>query len=121
MPTFDHEMLREIYEQPLALRHTLGLYLANNALKPDVAALLAGFCVLISTVPGAQAANPSGWNIINTPDTGSSTLLMGTACANAWECSGGGGIRATDDGNEQSDGSWADGDRSSTSCGKRIR
>jgi hypothetical protein len=49
-------------------------------------AVLAGFGVLISTVPGAQAANPSGWNIINTPDTGSSTLLMGTACANAWEC-----------------------------------
>ena len=49
-------------------------------------AVLAGFCVLISTVPGAQAANPSGWNIITTPDTGSSTLLMGTTCANAWEC-----------------------------------
>src|SRR6202453_5148785 len=45
MPTFDHEMLREIYEQPLALRHTLGLYLANNALKPDVAALLAGWSI----------------------------------------------------------------------------
>jgi glucosamine 6-phosphate synthetase-like amidotransferase/phosphosugar isomerase protein len=23
MPVFDHEMLREIYEQPLALRHTI--------------------------------------------------------------------------------------------------
>jgi glucosamine--fructose-6-phosphate aminotransferase (isomerizing) len=45
MPTFDHEMLREIYEQPVALRHTLGLYLANNALKPDVAALLAGWSI----------------------------------------------------------------------------
>jgi glucosamine--fructose-6-phosphate aminotransferase (isomerizing) len=45
MPTFDHEMLREIYEQPEALRHTLGLYLANNALKPDVAALLAGWSI----------------------------------------------------------------------------
>lgn len=45
MPTFDHEMLREIYEQPLALRHTLELYLANNALKPDVAALLAGWSI----------------------------------------------------------------------------
>jgi len=45
MTTFHHEMLREIYEQPLALRHTLGLYLAHNALKPDVAALLAGWSI----------------------------------------------------------------------------
>jgi glucosamine--fructose-6-phosphate aminotransferase (isomerizing) len=45
MQTFDHEMLREIYEQPQALRHTLGLYLANNALKADVAALLAGWSI----------------------------------------------------------------------------
>jgi glucosamine--fructose-6-phosphate aminotransferase (isomerizing) len=45
MPTFDHEMLREIYEQPLALRHTLGLYLVNSALKPDVATLLAGWAI----------------------------------------------------------------------------
>src|SRR5580704_16064638 len=45
MPTFDHEMLREIYEQPLALRRTMGLYLGNNALKPDVAALLSGWAI----------------------------------------------------------------------------
>ncbi len=45
MPDFDHEMLREIYEQPLALRHTLGLYLAGNALKPDVVALLASWAI----------------------------------------------------------------------------
>jgi glutamine---fructose-6-phosphate transaminase (isomerizing) len=45
MPTFDHEMLREIYEQPLALRHTLALYLANSALKPDVASLLARWAI----------------------------------------------------------------------------
>ena len=45
MPTFEHEMLREIYEQPLALRRTLALYLADNALKPDVAALLAGWAI----------------------------------------------------------------------------
>jgi len=45
MPTFDHEMLREIYEQPLALRHTFALYLANNELKPDVAATLAKWAV----------------------------------------------------------------------------
>src|SRR5580658_6250744 len=45
MPTFDHEMLREIYEQPQALRHTFGLYLASNALKPDVAAVLAGWAI----------------------------------------------------------------------------
>ena len=45
MPAYKHEMLREIYEQPQALRHTLGLYLAGNALKPDVAALLAGWAI----------------------------------------------------------------------------
>jgi glucosamine--fructose-6-phosphate aminotransferase (isomerizing) len=45
MPPFEHEMLREIYEQPLALRHTLALYLANHSLKPDVAALLAGWSI----------------------------------------------------------------------------
>jgi glucosamine--fructose-6-phosphate aminotransferase (isomerizing) len=45
MPTFDHEMLREIYEQPVALRHTLDLYLTGHALKPDVASLLAGWAI----------------------------------------------------------------------------
>ena len=45
MPLFDHEMLREIYQQPLALRHTFALYLENNALRPDVAALLAAWSV----------------------------------------------------------------------------
>jgi glucosamine--fructose-6-phosphate aminotransferase (isomerizing) len=38
-------MLREIYEQPLALRHTMDLYLAGHALKPDVAALLAKWAI----------------------------------------------------------------------------
>jgi glucosamine--fructose-6-phosphate aminotransferase (isomerizing) len=36
-------MLREIYEQPQALRRTLALYLDGKSLKPDVAALLAGW------------------------------------------------------------------------------
>src|SRR5580692_10334047 len=45
MPTFDHEMLREIYEQPSALRHTLSLYLTNSTLNPDVSALLAGWSI----------------------------------------------------------------------------
>jgi glucosamine--fructose-6-phosphate aminotransferase (isomerizing) len=45
MPLFKHEMLREIYEQPVALRHTMGLYLAGHALKRDVAALLAGWSI----------------------------------------------------------------------------
>jgi glucosamine--fructose-6-phosphate aminotransferase (isomerizing) len=45
MTTFDHEMLREIYEQPLALQHTLGLYLAANSLKPEVAAMLATWSI----------------------------------------------------------------------------
>jgi glucosamine--fructose-6-phosphate aminotransferase (isomerizing) len=41
MATFAHEMLREIFEQPDALRRTLALYLAAHALKPEVAAQLA--------------------------------------------------------------------------------
>ena len=45
MPIFDHEMLREIYEQPLALRHTIDLYLADGTLKPEIAALLAGWAI----------------------------------------------------------------------------
>ncbi len=40
---FEHEMLREIYEQPEALRRTLALYLAGDELKPEMAALLAGW------------------------------------------------------------------------------
>jgi len=45
MPTFDHEMLREIYEQPAALRRTFDLYLDKNGLKPEIAALLAGWAI----------------------------------------------------------------------------
>ncbi len=43
MSSFPHEMLREIYEQPDAIRRTLALYLAGNGLKPEVADLLAGW------------------------------------------------------------------------------
>jgi glucosamine--fructose-6-phosphate aminotransferase (isomerizing) len=45
MPTFDHEMLHEIYQQPEALRQTLQLYVADDRLKPDVAKLLAGWAI----------------------------------------------------------------------------
>jgi glucosamine--fructose-6-phosphate aminotransferase (isomerizing) len=48
MLTFDHEMLREIYEQPAALRRTLELYLPPTAgigLKPEVADLLASWAI----------------------------------------------------------------------------
>ena len=41
MSSFAHEMLREMYEQPEALRRTLALYLAGNGLNPEVAARLA--------------------------------------------------------------------------------
>lgn len=41
LPSFAHDMLREIYEQPDALRRTLMLYLAGTGLKPQVAASLA--------------------------------------------------------------------------------
>jgi len=45
MPSFAHEMLREIYEQPEALRRTLDLYLTQDGLKPEVAHLLAGWSI----------------------------------------------------------------------------
>src|ERR1039458_6000829 len=45
---FAHEMLREIYEQPAALRRTLNLYLDGNRLRREVAERLAGW------------ANPAG-------------------------------------------------------------
>jgi glucosamine--fructose-6-phosphate aminotransferase (isomerizing) len=48
MQDFPHEMLREIDEQPAALRRTLALYLDDEKLKPDVAEQLAGW------------ANPAG-------------------------------------------------------------
>jgi len=41
MHNFAHEMLREIYEQPVALGRTLALYLEGRGLKPEVAAMLA--------------------------------------------------------------------------------
>jgi glucosamine--fructose-6-phosphate aminotransferase (isomerizing) len=41
LQTFPHEMLREIYEQPDAIRRTLALYLADDQLKPEVESLLA--------------------------------------------------------------------------------
>jgi glutamine---fructose-6-phosphate transaminase (isomerizing) len=41
MPTFPHEMLREIYEQPDALARTMDLYLAGPELKSGVAAEIA--------------------------------------------------------------------------------
>jgi glucosamine--fructose-6-phosphate aminotransferase (isomerizing) len=40
---FAHEMLREIYEQPAALRRTLALYLEGNQLRREVAERLAGW------------------------------------------------------------------------------
>jgi glucosamine--fructose-6-phosphate aminotransferase (isomerizing) len=44
MQNFQHEMLREIYEQPEALRRTIGLYLADGGeLKPETARLLASW------------------------------------------------------------------------------
>jgi glucosamine--fructose-6-phosphate aminotransferase (isomerizing) len=41
MQSFAHEMLREIYEQPEAIRRALALYLAPQGLKPEVARMLA--------------------------------------------------------------------------------
>lgn len=36
MATFEHEMLREIYEQPEALKRTMALYVSGSGLNPEV-------------------------------------------------------------------------------------
>lgn len=43
MDQFPHEMLREIYEQPQALRRTLAAYLVSGGLRPDVTQSLAAW------------------------------------------------------------------------------
>ena len=43
LPAFEHEMLREIYGQPDALRNTIALYVHGNELNRDVAGRLAGW------------------------------------------------------------------------------
>jgi len=43
MQNFPHEMIREMFEQPEALRRTLALYLDGDRLKPEVARRLAGW------------------------------------------------------------------------------
>jgi len=43
MPSFPHEMLREIYEQPAALLRTLAMYLDGNHLRSEVAEKLASW------------------------------------------------------------------------------
>src|SRR5579863_828646 len=48
MARFEHEMLREIYEQPEALARTFDLYLKDRVLNPDVAKSIAAW------------SNPSG-------------------------------------------------------------
>src|SRR5512146_3182128 len=37
MPTFEHEMLRELYQQPEALRSTIALYVQSDQLNAEVA------------------------------------------------------------------------------------
>ncbi len=43
MPDFPHEMLREIYEQPQALRRTIAFYLSGQGLNPGIAGRLDGW------------------------------------------------------------------------------
>ncbi|HUN85771.1 MAG TPA: SIS domain-containing protein [Terracidiphilus sp.] len=65
MPRFEHEMLREIYEQPEALSRTAALYLKNGALLPEFANLLAGW------------ANPAGEVLIAASGSSRHTGLAG--------------------------------------------
>jgi glucosamine--fructose-6-phosphate aminotransferase (isomerizing) len=44
-PSFEHEMLKEIYEQPAALTRTIEAYLSDHKLKSEKAALLAGWAI----------------------------------------------------------------------------
>jgi glucosamine--fructose-6-phosphate aminotransferase (isomerizing) len=65
MQTFAHEMLREIYEQPEALRRTVALYLADNKLKPEVTSKLARWTtpegeVLIAASGSSRHAGVAG-------------------------------------------------------------
>jgi glucosamine--fructose-6-phosphate aminotransferase (isomerizing) len=50
MPEFAHAMLREIYEQPEALRRTLSLYLDHNRLKPEFQQQLTSWAQLTDEV-----------------------------------------------------------------------
>ena len=45
MHMFAHEMLREIFEQPDAIRRTLALYSSHEKLKPNVANMLSGWSI----------------------------------------------------------------------------
>ena len=65
MQTFAHEMLREIYEQPEALRRTAALYLADKKLKPEVTSKLAKWTtpegeVLIAASGSSRHAGVAG-------------------------------------------------------------
>jgi glucosamine--fructose-6-phosphate aminotransferase (isomerizing) len=56
MQGFPHHMLREMYEQPAALRHTIALYLDGKELRSDVADRLSGW----STASGEMLIAASG-------------------------------------------------------------
>jgi glucosamine--fructose-6-phosphate aminotransferase (isomerizing) len=63
--SFAHEMLREIYEQPAALRRTLALYLEGGGLRGEVAERLAGWAnpageVLIAASGSSRHAGLAG-------------------------------------------------------------
>lgn len=96
MPSFAHEMLREIYEQPEALRRTLDLYLSNDGLNPEVASSLADWL------------NPSGEILIAASGSSrhsglAAEILLEDLCglavdveyASEYCCRGGGGQTAS--------------------------
>jgi len=65
MARFEHEMLREIYEQPDALARTFDLYLKNGTFIPDVAKSIAAW------------ASPSGEVLISASGTSRHSGLAG--------------------------------------------
>ena len=74
MQTFAHEMLREIYEQPEALRRTVALYLEDRKLKPDVASMLARWPI------------PEGEVLIAASGSSRHAGLAANASANSLQC-----------------------------------
>jgi len=50
MQSFPYQMLREIYEQPAALRRTFDLYLEGKSLKPEFVKVFSGWPVLTGEI-----------------------------------------------------------------------
>ncbi|MDR3726481.1 MAG: SIS domain-containing protein [Terracidiphilus sp.] len=94
MSNFAHEMLREIYEQPDAIRRTLTLYLTGKSLNPEVARRLAGWPnaegeILIAASGSSRHSGLAG-EILLEDLCG---LAVDVEYASEYSCRGGGDLR----------------------------